>query len=574
MTDRSGIEAIAARISAGQAVDWAQALDRAGAGPEAAMLRNLRVLEALNRTLGDQADQQDSVQLVRHLDQTFDSWLQSARGMPTTPESMPRSWGPLRILDQSGSGSFAEIYRAFDPRLQREVALKLFRDPDPTQQQGLLQEGRRLARVEHPNVVRVYGADEHDGRVGVWMEFVEGQTLDQLVGPSRQFSAAEASIIGGALCSAVAAVHRAGVLHRDIKAHNVIRAVDGRIVLTDFGSGVDLPGSSDPDRLVGTPLYLAPELLEQGAPSLQSDIYSLGVLLFHLLTGTYPVQAATIGELRAAHASGRRLSLRDARPELDQALVSAIERAIEARPENRFGSMGEFDQALATAAGAKRGRFAGRLALVAAVLGILFLSWAGLREWLPDQGRGAGAENSAAYRLDPTLYRIDGGGREPLADGASVAVGDLLALSLTADVDLYVYVFNEDLRGHAFGLFPLPGLGQQNPLTAGAVHVLPGTAGQGELAWQVDSEGGIERVHIVASPAPLPEFEVLFGRLPAATLANPLLRQRGIGSVRELESAPALTAARLVGTARAAAGTGELATGAWHRVIELSHPDG
>ena len=123
-----------------------------------------------------------------------------------------------------------------------------------------------LARVRHPNVVTVYGVDRHDGVVGLWMEFVDGLTLARVVATRGALDPREAALVGIDLCRAVAAVHKAGLVHRDIKAHNVMREGSGRIVLMDFGAGELRTERSGAGSAAGTPLYLAPELFD-GAPA-------------------------------------------------------------------------------------------------------------------------------------------------------------------------------------------------------------------------------------------------------------------------------------------------------------------
>ena len=176
-----------------------------------------------------------------------------------------------------------------------------------------LAEARRLARVRHSRVVTVLGVEQVDGQVGIWMELLKGQTLDALVRANGPLNAHEAALIGADVCSALAAVHRAGLLHRDVKAHNVVREHGGRIVLMDLGAGREIDQTSS--ELTGTPLYLAPELLDGGAATIASDLYGVGALLFFLTTETLPVMAGTVGELKQAHRQGRRRALRDVRPE-------------------------------------------------------------------------------------------------------------------------------------------------------------------------------------------------------------------------------------------------------------------
>jgi hypothetical protein len=166
-------------------------------------------------------------------------------------------------------------------------------------------------------------------------------------------SAAEATTIGDSLCRAVAAVHRVGLLHRDIKGSNVMRESGGRIVLLDFGTGSELEVASAraaAPRIAGTPLYLAPELFDGVPPSVQSDLYSLGVLLFHLVTGSYPVVGKSIEDIYLAHQEGRRALLADLRPDLPQNFVDVVERAISPRPNDRYQSAGAMRQELTAAA--------------------------------------------------------------------------------------------------------------------------------------------------------------------------------------------------------------------------------
>ncbi len=126
----------------------------------------------------------------------------------------------------------------------------------------IIQEGRLLARVRHPNVVTVHGVDRHDGIVGLWMEFVDGLTLARVLATRGALDPREAALVGIDLCRAVAAVHKAGLVHRDIKAHNVMREGNGRIVLMDFGAGELRTERSGARSAAGTPLYLAPELFD------------------------------------------------------------------------------------------------------------------------------------------------------------------------------------------------------------------------------------------------------------------------------------------------------------------------
>lgn len=278
-------------------------------------------------------------------------------------------WGDLILIEEVGQGSFGAVYRAHDPALDRPVAVKLLHGTSSTDDEletRLRHEGQTMARLNHPNVVRIFGAAKHDGRVGLWMEFVRGLTLEQMLVNHGQFSAGEAALVGCELCDALTAVHHADLIHRDVKAQNVMREVGGRLVLMDFGAGRRRSGPAIGGRIVGTPLYLAPEVIRGGEATVQSDIYSLGVLLYHLVTNEFPVRAATFDELVRAYARGDITPLQEARPHLPSSFVRVIERAINPSPSKRFASANRMGAALAQVRGsggkttAPRIRTAGR----------------------------------------------------------------------------------------------------------------------------------------------------------------------------------------------------------------------
>jgi tetratricopeptide (TPR) repeat protein/tRNA A-37 threonylcarbamoyl transferase component Bud32 len=301
---------LAGAILDGRSVDWASAAETADES-ERPLLDQLRLLSAV-------AD----LHRVARVEQ----------------------WGHLRVFERIGRGAFGEVYRAWDTRLDREVALKLLpATPVDDEVDGslpadsIIHEGRLLARVQHSNVVTIYGAERIEDRIGLWMELVKGRTLEQTLEQGKVFSADEVVEIGIELCDAMTAVHAAGLLHRDIKAHNVMLAEDGRVVLMDFGTGRELADRSAVG-LAGTPLYLAPELLQGEEASVRSDIYSVGVLLYDLLTGSYPVRARGLRDLRVAHERLERTALRTDRPDVPARLAGIVERAIDPQPARRYES--------------------------------------------------------------------------------------------------------------------------------------------------------------------------------------------------------------------------------------------
>jgi len=283
------------------------------------------------------------------------------------PNAVPlRQWRHLRNLERISHGVFGEVYRGWDGELEREVALKLFwwsRQPGMALRSAGAREARLMARIRHHNVITVYGADHHDGRLGVWMEFIRGRTLASWLKDQGPLGAGETALIGLDVCRAVAAVHGVGLLHRDIKAQNVMRQQGGRIVLMDFGLGerMESHNSHGDELLCGTPLYMAPELLRCEKATAQSDIYAIGVLLYHLACGSYPVAGRALGEVRRAHERRQLRLLRDQRPDLPETFLQTIDRALAPDLRNRFDSAGQMGQALKASLGVDHGNGTGRL---------------------------------------------------------------------------------------------------------------------------------------------------------------------------------------------------------------------
>jgi protein kinase-like protein len=313
-----------------ETIDWQALVNSAGSPDERDELRWLRVISDITDHHG----------------------ASRAAVAPTHAATLeqPRStWGRYTLIEEIGQGSYGSVYRALDPDLQLEIAIKILhqRVADESLRDQLLREGRALAKVQHDNVVRVLGMETHGGRVGLCMEFVAGETLESVVKRTGVLSDREATIIGQDLCRALAAVHKAGFIHRDVKARNVMRQRAGRIVLMDFGTGYQLArGGDESFDVIGTPRYMAPEVLAGDAPSARSDVYSVGVLLYHLVTGEYPVDGLSVNELLRAHVSGRRVSLSDRRSDLALPFVKVVTKALAPDPQERFQTAGALLEAL------------------------------------------------------------------------------------------------------------------------------------------------------------------------------------------------------------------------------------
>jgi serine/threonine protein kinase/tetratricopeptide (TPR) repeat protein len=303
---------IAEAIVEGWSVDWAWEEQAYPEGREA--LGKLRLLQSVARA--SRSNDGDSVRQSDGLGR----------------------WGRLTIRAKLGEGVFGEVYRAYDSLLDREVALKLARAIDPSHTERFVSEARRLARVRHPNVLVVHGADVSEGRMGMWTDLLRGTTLAQYLASKGPLEPREAALIGVELCRALTAVHDEGIVHRDLKAANVMREPGGRVVLMDFGSGGELQadGVAPNGHVYGTPLLMAPEQIRGDAVGQQADTYSLGVLLYNAVTGEYPITGGSLTELIERHISGKRVLLQTRRPDLPSRFVQVIDRSVDPDPRHRF----------------------------------------------------------------------------------------------------------------------------------------------------------------------------------------------------------------------------------------------
>jgi serine/threonine protein kinase len=591
--DEHDLLQVATAVSDGVAVDWAHLSTPQAPSQATAVLREMAVLDRIAQFHRKEIESETPTDVRRGQE---------------TQALEHEVWGHFRLLEKVGKGTFGVVYRARDTKLDSEVALKLLNSAFE-----LPTEARNLARVRHPNVVTVYGTDQIEGRIGIWMEFVNGRTLGSLLKSNGAYGAREAAGIGVDLCRALAAVHAAGLVHGDVKAHNVMRAAGGRTVLMDFGTGKDLGteaevSGSGGDDFAGTPLYVAPEVFEGQPRTKRSEIYSLGVLLYHLVTDAYPVEGKTRAELERAHRNGERKFLRDARPDLPDDFVYAVERALSVNPQERYATVGAFEAALAHFSDARPApqpvpRPKPILLVAAALVGAAGLAgatyWLGNRSTTPASapppavttstagGASAVASGSPAtaaeseYQIDTALYRVRGTSEQRLRPGERVALGDGLFVKLRVSTPTYVYIVNEDDQGESYLLFPQPGQTIANPVPAGRIHRIPGTTGNAEYDWRVSSVGGREHFLIFASPARMPALEDVFAALPRPELdrtprsqrlpEEAILRLRGVGGLTA--KPPQGKTAKLAPVFSTPLGDAEeTARGLWVRQLTIDNP--
>ncbi|MGC4114059.1 MAG: tetratricopeptide repeat protein [Myxococcales bacterium] len=306
---------------------------------------------------------------------------------PAKPDEVPQRLGRHLLLDVIGSGAMGVVYRAYDPQLDRKVALKLLRQdrqPDGAERRThLLREAQAMAKVAHPNVIAVHDVGEHGGDVFLAMELVEGPTLRHWLteAPRSREEIVEIFLQAG---HGLAAAHAAGLVHRDFKPENVIVGHDGRPRVTDFG--LALAGAV----FAGTPAYMSPEQLTGQATDARSDQFGFCVALWEALEGARPFTGATLGELKDS--VERPLPASSKTPPW---LRRLLEKGLAKDPAQRFPSMEELLDGLAhdPAIGRRNVALAsvGLAVAASAILGLLGLSAYQARECEggPDQARAA-----------------------------------------------------------------------------------------------------------------------------------------------------------------------------------------
>jgi serine/threonine-protein kinase len=245
------------------------------------------------------------------------------------------------VLEEAlGRGGFGEVWRALDGSISRRVALKFLRLGDERDVARFGREARTAAGLEHPGIVPVFEIGEFEGRHFIAMEFVEGRTLDRLGLDPRK---AAAAIREAAL--ALQAAHERGVIHRDLKPQNLMMDKAGRVRVMDFGlarqveGGATVTGSG---MMVGTPSYMSPEQARGERVDARSDVYGLGATLYALLAGRAPFEGGDVLSIAMRVIEEEPVSPRRARPEVEAALEAVVLKALEKRPERRYGSMAEF----------------------------------------------------------------------------------------------------------------------------------------------------------------------------------------------------------------------------------------
>ncbi|MBK9000215.1 MAG: protein kinase [Myxococcales bacterium] len=284
----------------------------------------------------------------------------SGTGEPSLPSDPgpsappPLVSGRYRILGLVGRGGMGSVYRARDTELDEDVALKMLSDElsgSPALIDRFRREVKLARRVTHENVARMFDIGEHEGARFLTMEFIEGESLADLLARSGRLPVPKVLELARAVCAGLAAAHRAGVVHRDLKPDNVMLGRDGRVLITDFGIARDpvaSQGGATIGIVVGTPAYMAPEQVEARADiDARADIYALGAMLFELFTGEVPWKGGSAMAVAAARLYAPAPNARSVNPGVPPALAAVVERCMAREPGERYASADEVQNALA-----------------------------------------------------------------------------------------------------------------------------------------------------------------------------------------------------------------------------------
>jgi eukaryotic-like serine/threonine-protein kinase len=255
--------------------------------------------------------------------------------------------GRYELEELVGSGGMSSVYRAYDRLLERRVALKILHEQftrDADYVERFRREARAVAQLTHPNIVTVIDRGEQDGRQFIVFEYVDGMNLKELVAHEGPLSPREAIELALQVARGLAFAHDQGLVHRDVKPQNVLLDADGRAKVTDFGiaHAVDVDGLTITGTIMGTSNYIAPEQARGQPVDEQTDVYSLGCVLYELLAGQVPFDGDNFVAVAMRHVNDPVPSVREVRPDVPPRLDWAIQRAMAKDHGDRFEAMGDF----------------------------------------------------------------------------------------------------------------------------------------------------------------------------------------------------------------------------------------
>jgi len=259
-----------------------------------------------------------------------------------------------QLEEKLGSGGMATVYRAKDMMLERSVAIKILRSDysqDPAFRERFRQEAKAAANLSHPNIVTIHDFGLDQDRLFIIMEYIPGHTLKDLIDERGRFTTEKAIHLIVQACAGIGYAHRAGLVHCDIKPHNILVSPDNRVKVTDFGIARALASINPRERtdvVWGSPQYFSPEQAAGNAPSPASDVYGLGVILYEMVTGQLPFMAQSSVELARMHRKVNPKPPRQINPAISPNLEHIILKVLSKEPSARYRTADQLGRVLIT----------------------------------------------------------------------------------------------------------------------------------------------------------------------------------------------------------------------------------
>lgn len=250
--------------------------------------------------------------------------------------------GRYELIEKIGSGGMADIYRTLDHQLQREVAVKILRDPlamDQSFQENFLHEARAAANLSHPNIVTIFDFGRDDETLYIVMEYIAGTDLKTLIRRRKHLTPLEAVELMKKISDGVGYAHRAGLVHCDLKPQNIMVTPDNKVKITDFGVSralATIQPDEHSDIVWGSPQYFSPEQASGGAPSPASDVYSLGAILYEMITGQPPFVADSAADLARLHLTAEPIPPRSIESSIPEPLQQIVLKVLAKEPSARY----------------------------------------------------------------------------------------------------------------------------------------------------------------------------------------------------------------------------------------------
>jgi serine/threonine protein kinase len=261
----------------------------------------------------------------------------------------PTRIGRYEVLEPIGRGGMGSLYLALDPLLDRQIAIKLLRDDDDELRERFAREARAAARLRHPNIVTIFDVGEHDGQPFIAMEYIQGQTLAEIVRGNVPLTLTRKLELIEALCDGLGFAHRSGIVHRDIKPANLMIDADGSLKILDFGiaRAAESSGMTQAGMLIGTLNYMSPEQVSGQPVDARSDLFAVGAVFYELLTYRQAFPGGLMAGVLNRILSGQPDPITSIVPDLDPDIVAIVERALQKEPDHRYQDLGAMRQDIA-----------------------------------------------------------------------------------------------------------------------------------------------------------------------------------------------------------------------------------